>query len=91
MNNSPIFLNLQLTSPEPGFALTAGLYITSAANWKGGGGFRFCEPGPSLIRQDAWGNPVINAGFNPEMLAEALCKLEGFRYAPHPETFWMQG
>ena len=65
--------------------------ITSAVDWKGGGGFRFCELGPSLIRQDAWGNPVINAAFNPEMLAEALCKLEGFRYAPHPETFWMQG
>lgn len=65
--------------------------ITDDVDWKGGGGFRFCELGPSLIRQDAWGNPIINAAFNPEMLAEALCKLEGFRYAPHPETFWMQG
>lgn len=59
--------------------------------WFGGGGFRFYELGPSLIREDAWGNPVINQDFNPEMLAEALCKLESFTYAPSPETFWIHG
>ncbi|MDR2891527.1 MAG: site-specific DNA-methyltransferase [Deltaproteobacteria bacterium] len=65
--------------------------ITKAVNWQGGGGFRFYELGPSLIREDAWGNPVINQDFNPEMLAEALCKLENFSYAPSPETFWIHG
>jgi adenine-specific DNA-methyltransferase len=25
------------------------------------------------------------------MLAEAMCKLEGFRYAPDPEVFWLHG
>jgi adenine-specific DNA-methyltransferase len=25
------------------------------------------------------------------MLAEAMCKLEGFQYAPDPETFWNHG
>ena len=25
------------------------------------------------------------------MLAEAMCKLEGFRYAPHREVFWNHG
>lgn len=65
--------------------------ISKAVNWQGGGGFRFYELGPSLIREDAWGNPVINQDFNPEMLSEALCKLENFTYAPSPETFWIHG
>lgn len=65
--------------------------ISKAVNWQGGGGFRFYRLGPSLIRADAWGNPVINPEFNPEMLAEALCKLENFSYAPSPDTFWMHG
>ena len=25
------------------------------------------------------------------MLAEAMCKLEGFHYAPNPEVFWVHG
>ena len=65
--------------------------VTKATNWQGGGGFRFYRLGPSLIRADAWGNPVINPEFNPEMLAEALCKLENFTYAPSPEIFWIHG
>ena len=65
--------------------------ITKAVDWQGGGGFRFYRLGPSLIRSDAWGNPVINPEFNPEMLAEAVCKLENFTYAPSLETFWMHG
>ncbi len=65
--------------------------ITKAMNWQGGGGFRFYRLGPSLIRSDAWGNAIINPEFNPEMLAEALCKLENFTYAPSLETFWMHG
>jgi adenine-specific DNA-methyltransferase len=65
--------------------------ITAAANWQGGGGFRYYRLGPSLIVEDAWGNPVINPAFNAAMLAEALCKLEGFTYAPSEEVFWMHG
>lgn len=59
--------------------------------WFGGGGFRFYELAPSLIKQDRWGNQVINPRYNAEMLAEALCKLEGFTYAPNPDIFWQQG
>ena len=59
--------------------------------WFGGGGFRFYELAPSLIKTDNWGNPVINPRYNPEMLAKALCKLEGFTYAPNPDVFWQQG
>jgi adenine-specific DNA-methyltransferase len=65
--------------------------ITEPTNWKGGGGFRYYRMGPSLIVEDAWGNPVINPAFNAAMLAEAMCKLEGFTYAPGEEVFWMHG
>lgn len=59
--------------------------------WFGGGGFRFYELGPSLIKEDEWGNPVINPDFNPGMLAEAMCKLEGFCYSPSDEVYWVHG
>ncbi|MBW1939502.1 MAG: site-specific DNA-methyltransferase [Deltaproteobacteria bacterium] len=65
--------------------------ITKAVNWKGGGGFRYYRLGPSLIVDDEWGNPVINPDFNAEMLAEAMCKLEGFEYAPSEEVYWIHG
>jgi len=65
--------------------------ITKAVNWKGGGGFRYYRLGPSLIVEDQWGNPVINSEFNAAMLAEAMCKLEGFEYAPSEDIYWMQG
>ncbi|TET32862.1 MAG: site-specific DNA-methyltransferase [Planctomycetota bacterium] len=65
--------------------------ITKAVNWKGGGGFRYYRLGPSLIIEDEWGNPVINSEFNAAMLAEAMCKLEGFEYAPSEEVYWIHG
>jgi adenine-specific DNA-methyltransferase len=65
--------------------------ITDDAKWKGGGGFRFYRIAPSLLEKDKWGNWVINRAYNKEMLAEAMCKIEGFRYAPSPSLFWMHG
>ena len=65
--------------------------ITEAYDWKGGGGFRYFRLGPSLLKKDEWGNWVINTDFNPEMLAEAVCKLEGFTYAPSDEVYWQHG
>jgi len=65
--------------------------VTELVNWKGGGGFRYYQLGPSLIINDEWGNPVINTEFNAEMLAEAMCKLEGFEYAPSDENYWIHG
>jgi adenine-specific DNA-methyltransferase len=41
--------------------------------------------------KDKWGQWVINKEYNAVMLAEALCKLEGFRYEPSDSVFWMQG
>ena len=65
--------------------------ITEAAKWKGGGGFRYYRIGPSLIEKDKFGNPVISSKFNAAMLAEALCKLEGFTYAPSETVYWQHG
>ena len=65
--------------------------ITEAVAWEGGGGFRFYRLAPSLLETDKWGNWVINKTYNKEMLAEAVCKLHGFRYAPSPSVFWMHG
>jgi adenine-specific DNA-methyltransferase len=65
--------------------------ISEAVDWKGGGGFRFYRLAPSLLEKDSWGNWVVNKSYNAAMLAEAMCKLEGFRYEPDPETFWLHG
>jgi adenine-specific DNA-methyltransferase len=65
--------------------------ITKAVGWKGGGGFRYYRLAPSLIERDQWGQPVISPAYNAAMLAEAMCKLMGFRYEPSPDVFWQQG
>jgi adenine-specific DNA-methyltransferase len=65
--------------------------ITKAVNWKGGGGFRYYRLAPSLLEKDKWGNWVINKTYNAAMLAEALCKLEGFTYAPSDSVYWEHG
>jgi adenine-specific DNA-methyltransferase len=65
--------------------------ITEAANWQGGGGFRYFSVAPSLLQQDRWGNWVINKAYNAEMLAAAICKLEGFSYAPSDAHYWQHG
>jgi adenine-specific DNA-methyltransferase len=65
--------------------------ISKAVNWKGGGGFRYYRLGPSLIVNDEWENPVINPDFNAAMLAEAMCKLEGFTFEPNADVYWQQG
>lgn len=65
--------------------------ISSLVSWSGGGGFRFYELAPSLLEKDKWGREVISKNYNPEMLAQALCKLEGFSYAPNPDAYWQQG
>ena len=65
--------------------------ISKAVSWQGGGGFRYYKLAPSLLRQDAYGQWVINKEYNAEMLAQALCKLEGFTYAPSDAHYWMHG
>ena len=65
--------------------------ITKAVDWKGGGGFRYYRLAPSLLEKDNWGNWVINQTYNAAMLAEALCKLEGFTYVPSDSVYWQHG
>ncbi len=65
--------------------------ITEAVDWTGGGGFRFYHLAPSLLERDQWDNWVISKQFNPAMLAEAMCKLEGFTYAPSQDHYWEHG
>lgn len=65
--------------------------VTKAVDWNGGGGFRFYELAPSLLEKDKWGREVISKKYNPTTLAQALCKLEGFTYAPSPDVYWQQG
>ena len=65
--------------------------ITEAVGWKGGGGFRYYRLAPSLLEKDKWGNWVIHRDYNAAMLAEALCKLEGFTYAPSDSVYWQHG
>ncbi|QQS33043.1 MAG: site-specific DNA-methyltransferase [Acidobacteriota bacterium] len=65
--------------------------ITKAVNWKGGGGFRFYELAPSLLKKDKWDNYIINPEYNAEMLAEAMCKHLGFKYEPSDSIYWVHG
>lgn len=65
--------------------------ISKAADWKGGGGFRYYELAPSLLEKDKWGREVISRDYDAAMLAQALCKLEGFTYAPSDSVYWQQG
>jgi adenine-specific DNA-methyltransferase len=65
--------------------------ITESVNWKGGGGFRYYKLAPSLLEKDKYGNWIINKEYNAAMLAEALCKLEGFTYSPSDSIYWMHG
>lgn len=65
--------------------------ISESVGWKGGGGFRYFKLAPSLLVEDRWGRLVVNTDYNPEMLTEAICKLEGFTYAPSEEHYWQHG
>lgn len=65
--------------------------VTEAAGWQGGGGFRYFKLAPSLLETDKWGREVISKSYNAEMLAEALCKIEGFIYAPSDAVYWQHG
>jgi adenine-specific DNA-methyltransferase len=67
--------------------------VTESTGWTGGGGFRFYRLAPSLLATDKWGNWVISKTYNAPMLAEAICKLMGFVYAPSqdPAEYWRHG
>lgn len=57
--------------------------ISKEVEWKGGGGYKFYELAPSLLVKNKW-LPIyqINPEYTFEMLCEAICKIEGFKYKP---------
>lgn len=65
--------------------------VTEMVGWKGGGGFHYYRLAPSLLEKDKWGNYIISKEYNATMLAEAVCKLEGFIYAPSESIYWQHG
>ena len=65
--------------------------ISKDFRWKGGGGFKYFYLAPSLLRQDSYGNWVIDERYNADMLAAAMAKHEGFRYNPDEQIYWKQG
>lgn len=65
--------------------------VSKALNWHGGGGFKFYELAPSLLKEDAYGRLVINQEYNADMLAAAMAKQEGFVYEPSVDVYWKQG
>ena len=57
--------------------------ISKELDWQGGGGYHFYELAPSLLVQnDKLPIYQINPSYTFEMLCEAICKIEGFRYKP---------
>lgn len=70
--------------------------ISKAVNWQGGGGYRFYELAPSLLKKDEHNMWVFDYdAYAPEqrevMIAEAIAKLNGYHYTPDAEVFWKQG
>ena len=66
--------------------------ISKAVDWQGGGGFRFYELSPSLLKKDSFGNWIIDSEvYNADLLAAAVAKLNGYYYIPDETTFWKQG
>lgn len=66
--------------------------ISKSQNWTGGGGFKFYELAPSLLKEDRFGNLVIDKeNYNAEMLSAAVAKINGYKYCPDEASFWKQG
>jgi adenine-specific DNA-methyltransferase len=65
--------------------------ISEEENWTGGGGFKYYDLAPSLLQKDNRGNWVISPKYNGTMLAEAVCKHEGFKFWPDQNLYWKQG
>lgn len=57
--------------------------ISKVVDWHGGGGYHFYELAPSLlIKNDKLPVYQVNPEYTFEMMCEAICKLEGFRFKP---------
>lgn len=52
--------------------------ITKIVDFKGGGGFRYCELGESLFKVDD--SEIVEINYDNGDLVEAVCKIEGFKF-----------
>lgn len=65
--------------------------ISKSQNWQGGGGFKFYELAPSLLKEDEFGQMIINPEYNADQLAAAMAMQEGYTYSPDKDIYWKQG
>jgi adenine-specific DNA-methyltransferase len=65
--------------------------ISKTVNWQGGGGFKFYELAPTLIVKDENGFEIISDQYDPAMLAAAVAKLCGYRFAPRDGNPYIHG
>lgn len=65
--------------------------ITNLVGWKNGGGFIYKKLAPSLMKKDKWGRWIINKSYDYTSLIKAICKLEGFVFAPDSTNYWIHG
>jgi len=57
--------------------------ISKVVNWQGGGGFKFYELAESLlVKSKVLPIYQLNPSYTFDMVAEAICKIEGFKYSP---------
>ncbi len=60
--------------------------ISKDVNWQGGGGYKFYELAePLLVKNSTLPIYQLNPTYTWEMVCEAICKIEGFTYAPSGE------
>ncbi|MGN1198891.1 MAG: site-specific DNA-methyltransferase [Acetatifactor sp.] len=60
--------------------------ISKEVNWQGGGGYRFYELAePLLVKHPKLPFYQVNPSYTWEMMCEAICKIEGFKYCPNGE------
>lgn len=53
-------------------------------------GYRFFELAPTLIKEDDFGQAIINKEYNSDMLAAAVAIHEGFKFEPDSSCYWKQ-
>ena len=65
--------------------------ISKYVDFKAGGGYKFYELAPSLLNKDNYGNWIISTEYDADMLSEAMCIHNGFKYIKDQDTFYKQG
>lgn len=60
--------------------------ISKEVNWQGGGGYKFYELAePLLVKHPKLPIYQVNPSYSWDMVCEAICKIEGFKYDPSGE------